>query len=179
MIYQSELSTILKREIEQLDLLKRVLTCNAGEPAYQNRIIEFKGIPAANLDTLSTKFIYWTQYSPKDLGLNTRDIKLPFDNYTWWCIKTMPGQFLPIHVDPYVKYSKEKTTRYCAMLQDYIPGHCFIIEDELFTNYKAGDVFLWNESSVEHGAFNMSGVPRVSLQIGIGSKYDEVDNLCV
>lgn len=175
MIYQPQLSDILREQIEKLNLLERVLTCEGGTPTFQNRVIEHKGIPPAHLDTPSSKFIYYTSYTAQELGLETSDLELPFDTYFWWCIKTMPGQFLPLHTDPAVMKSEEPTTRYWSMLQDYIPGHCFIINEELFTDYKAGDVFLWDDSTAEHGAFNMSGVPRVSFQIGIGGEYSKTD----
>ena len=50
-------------------------------------------------------------------------------------------------------------------LQDFIPGHVFIYGNSMVANYKRGDVFQYENSQDEHGAANLSFVPRIVLQV--------------
>lgn len=172
MEYQPEFSKIIKQRLVEFDLIQRVLDCEYPELTCQDKIQDFDGIPRPVLDTPSMRQVFWTSYWAGNLGMTPRDLDLPIETqYYWWLVKLEPGQFLPMHRDPAVLHSTEPVDRYWGMLQDYIPGHCFIINDTLITDYKAGDIWKWTDSSLPHGAFNMTGVPRISFQMGIGGEY--------
>jgi hypothetical protein len=81
----------------------------------------------------------------------------------WWFTKMMPGQFMPMHTDPHTHGNP--CNRYWMPLQDYIPGHVFIYNKEMILNYKAGDVFMFNEETDQHGAANIAHTPRIMLLI--------------
>jgi hypothetical protein len=49
--------------------------------------------------------------------------------------------------------------------QDYKPGHIFMYENQVITNYKAGDVWEYTDSGALHGAANIGHTPRIVLQI--------------
>jgi hypothetical protein len=85
-------------------------------------------------------------------------------NYHWWITKMMPGNFMPMHVDPHTLY-EPNSQRYWMPLQDYSPGHIFMYENLVITDYKAGDVYRYKTSSAIHGAANIGHVPRVVLQV--------------
>ena len=84
--------------------------------------------------------------------------------YHWWITKMLPGNFMPMHVDPHTLYEKN-SCRYWMPLQDWKPGHVFMYENEVITDYKAGDVWMYRESGALHGAANIGYTPRLVLQV--------------
>ena len=98
---------------------------------------------------------------------------IPFDlptppfiqgSYHWWITKMMPGNFMPIHRDPHTVY-ETNSNRYWMALQDWQPGHIFMYEDQVITNYRAGDVYVYNDPTALHGAANIGHTPRLILQV--------------
>lgn len=84
--------------------------------------------------------------------------------YHWWITKMLPGQFMPMHVDPHTLYEKN-SNRYWVPLQDWQDGHIFMYKSIVITNYKKGDVWFYKDSRALHGAANIGHTPRVILQI--------------
>ena len=101
----------------------------------------------------------WWVYEEKDLG----KLDLPLSNYHWWITKLYPGQFMPMHTDPHTH--EQSCNRYWIPLQDYQPGHIFIYKDKFITDYKAYDVFEYENEQDMHGAANIGHTPRVVLQV--------------
>ena len=91
------------------------------------------------------------------------------NNFHWWITKMMPGQFMPVHKDPHTLY-ENNSKRFWIPLTDWEPGHVFVYEDLVITNYKMGDVWQYNDSTALHGAANIGYAPRIVLQI---SSYDQ------
>jgi hypothetical protein len=81
----------------------------------------------------------------------------------WWFTKMYPGQFTPMHRDPHT--IGENCVRYWVPMQDYAPGHVFVYKDQMITNYKAGDVFQYDDASDTHGAANIGHAVRIILQV--------------
>lgn len=96
--------------------------------------------------------------------------KPPFikNNFHWWITKMLPGNFMPMHVDPHTMY-QSNSNRYWIPLHDWEPGHIFMYENQVITNYKLGDVWTYQDSQALHGAANIGFTPRVVLQI---SEYE-------
>ena len=90
------------------------------------------------------------------------------NNFHWWITKMLPGNFMPLHIDPHTMYQKN-SRRFWIPLQDYESGHIFMYEDKVITDYKAGDVWEYENSSALHGAANIGHTTRVVLQI---SEFD-------
>lgn len=88
--------------------------------------------------------------------------------FHWWITKMLPGQFMPIHIDPHTIY-ESNSERFWVPLQDWEVGHIFMYENQVITNYKAGDVWTYSDSTALHGAANIGYVPRIVLQV---STYD-------
>jgi hypothetical protein len=82
----------------------------------------------------------------------------------WWFVKLEPGQMQAMHIDPHLVEVKNPV-RYTMYLQDYIPGHIFIWDDKMSSNYKIGDVFEWSDPMIVHGCVNISFETRYTLQI--------------
>ncbi len=104
---------------------------------------------------------------------NTLPFKLPTPpfvtgNHHWWITKMLPGNFMPMHVDPHTLYEKN-SNRYWMPLQDWQPGHIFMYKDQVVTNYIAGDVYVYDDPTALHGAANIGHTPRLVLQV---STYD-------
>lgn len=87
----------------------------------------------------------------------------------WWIIKMMPGDFMPMHIDPHTHYEKN-SSRFWMPLIDWEMGHIFVYEDQVIANYKAGDLWEYTDAQALHGAANIGLVPRVILQISL---YEE------
>jgi hypothetical protein len=82
----------------------------------------------------------------------------------WWIVKLLPGQMQPVHFDPHcIEIPNPK--RYTMFLQDWQIGHIFIYNDKYLPNYKAGDLYLWEDALVEHGVVNIGFETRFTLQI--------------
>jgi len=129
-------------------------------PAYTQESNEYKKARDAGYDL---EGIHWYVFdSGEDLSFQ---IEFPFlknENH-WWITKLYPGQYMPMHSDPHVY--EQDGTRYWIPLQDYHPGHVFIYNDTLMTDYKKGDVFVFYDSYDIHGAANIGHIPRLSLLI--------------
>ena len=92
--------------------------------------------------------------------------QIPDDNRDgfWWFIKLLPGQMQPMHFDPHL-IDTINPARYTMFLQDYHPGHVFVYDNILMTDYKAGDLFMWKDPMMVHGVVNISYKTRYTLQI--------------
>jgi hypothetical protein len=82
---------------------------------------------------------------------------------SWWITKLLPGQYMPMHRDPFTQYRNCK--RYWMPLTDYQPGHIFIYKDTFVNDYKAGDLYRYDLSTEIHGAANIGHSVRIILQI--------------
>jgi len=104
----------------------------------------------------------WWVYEEHDLNIK---ISPPWctGKTEWWITKLMPGQFMPMHTDPFTHY--ETCKRYWVPLQDYQPGHLFVYGNLVLTKYSAGDVYEYINSQDIHGAANIGHMPRVVLQV--------------
>lgn len=150
--------------------ISEVLTDNNPLPLYSEgtksllKLDEVKKLQGEGFDTDK---IMWWQYTHTNVSF---DIKPPFIDslYHWWIIKLMPGNFLPMHVDPCGKL--KNSNRYWVALHDWAPGHIFMYEDTVITNYKAGDVWRFENPMALHGSANIGPTPRVVLQV---TTYDE------
>lgn len=87
---------------------------------------------------------------------------LTSNEYYWWMVKMLPSQFMNMHEDPDVE---KNVVRYWMPWSDYEPGHVFVVNNELITDYKAGDVFAYKEANAYHGACNLGYTTRLILQV--------------
>ena len=108
------------------------------------------------------KSVLWWMYEKQDLDIvvNPPWCKGKTD---WWMTKLMPGQFIPMHTDPFTHI--DECLRYWVPLQDYKDGHIFVYKDQMIAHYKAGDVYQYESSTDLHGAANIGHEPRVVLQV--------------
>ncbi len=106
--------------------------------------------------------VHWWVYEKQDVSF---DIIPPFvsRDYHWWITKLLPGQYMPMHTDPHTH--DQPCKRYWCPLQDYQPGHIFVINDEMVTKYKRGDIWEYNTEHDLHGAANIGHMPRIVLQV--------------
>lgn len=112
---------------------------------------------------------YFQQFNAKSKDMKDFSITLPKFPETryrmhWWFIKLLPGQMQTMHIDPHLVEVKNPI-RYSMFLQDYIPGHIFMFDDFMATNYKAGDIFEWSDPECIHAAVNVSYDIRYTLQV--------------
>lgn len=82
----------------------------------------------------------------------------------WWFVKLLPSEMQAIHIDPHLVDVKNPV-RYTMFLQDWEPGHIFVYEDKIVTNYKKGDLFEWSDPMIVHGVVNIGYNTRYTLQI--------------
>jgi len=55
--------------------------------------------------------------------------------------------------------------RYWMPLQDYTAGHVFIYKDKMIADYKAGDVYQFDNETDTHGAANIGHTSRIMLLV--------------
>jgi hypothetical protein len=82
----------------------------------------------------------------------------------WWFVKLLPGEMQAMHIDPHLLEVKNPI-RYTLFLQDFEPGHIFVYEDKLMSNYKIGDMYEWSDPMIVHGVTNIGYTTRYTLQI--------------
>jgi hypothetical protein len=99
----------------------------------------------------------------------TNIVPKQFNQHHWWIVKYNPGDMQPMHVDPHVRNASE-CMRYTMMLTDFAEGHILTHDDFMLTDYKAGDLFLWEDYYCYHGAVNIGYTPRISLQVSFYNK---------
>jgi len=112
---------------------------------------------------------YFQQFNEKSNDMKEFNIVLPKltnDNrqILWWIIKLLPGQMQPMHFDPHLIDIKNPK-RYTMFLEDFKPGHIFVWEDNIITNYKAGDLYQWVDPLCYHGCVNIGYDNRYTLQL--------------
>jgi len=81
----------------------------------------------------------------------------------WWLSKIPPACMIEMHEDGGKAKSINGKVRACTAITDYIPGHVYIENDILWTNYKKGDTFLLD--NVVHGAANLTLTNKITLQM--------------
>ena len=82
-----------------------------------------------------------------------------------------PGQFVPRHIDRYDRYKElhnldsiEPIVRYVIMLEDGLPGQIMEIDQQLYSYWRAGDIFGW-ANTTPHAFYNLSTQNRYAMQI--------------
>lgn len=107
--------------------------------------------------------IYFYMFDKHNTSFN---LQLPFikKKYHWWITKMLPGNFMPMHIDPHALY-EEDSERFWMPWQDYSDGHVFLYEDNFIKSYNMGDLYKYDEASALHGAANIGHTPRIVLQI--------------
>jgi len=76
-----------------------------------------------------------------------------------WISEIKSGKCFPYHWDVDTDtsmYVEEKMVRYQMMLEDYVLGHFFVLDDITLTGYKMGDVYQWDNYKDWHGGGNIS-----------------------
>lgn len=101
--------------------------------------------------------------------------ELPFDidcdGWTWFFVKIYPGHAQPIHQDyfdnpPLPTGAKSvEINRFWIPLQNYKRGHILLYEDTLIANYKAGDVFQYQDPTHWHAGANMGHTTRLTCNL--------------
>jgi len=82
----------------------------------------------------------------------------------WWFVKLNPGQMQAMHIDPHL-VEVSNPVRYTMYLQDFEPGHIFVYNDTMISNYKAGDLYEWSDPMIVHGCVNIGYNTRYTLQV--------------
>lgn len=107
--------------------------------------------------------VYWWVYESTDVSFDIIPPWIKHNNYHWWITKLTPGQLMPVHTDPHTH--ERPCNRYWIPLQDYQPGHIFLINDCMVACYNKGDVYEYTDSRAEHGAANIGHTTRLVLQV--------------
>jgi len=89
--------------------------------------------------------IYFWMFDKDNVNFDIPQPPFIDGKFHWWITKMMPGNFMPMHVDPHTTYQKN-SQRYWIPLQDWEPGHIFIYENSMMADYKAGDIWMYTDS---------------------------------
>ena len=88
--------------------------------------------------------------------------------YTFYKMSTL--EIMPVHRDHYRTYARinnvdpSQVCRAILMLEDWKPGHYFELDGVGYTNWKAGDWFMW-QGDTPHAAANIGVEDRYTLQV--------------
>jgi hypothetical protein len=82
----------------------------------------------------------------------------------WWFVKLLPGQMQAMHVDPHL-VEVTNPVRYTMFLKDFEPGHIFVYDNKMISDYTAGDVYEWSDPMIVHGVVNIGYNIRYTLQV--------------
>lgn len=109
------------------------------------------------------------QFNLKSKDMQNFDIVLPTLPDTrkycfWWFVKLLPGEQQAMHIDPHL-VDVSNPIRYTMFLQNWQPGHIFVYDKTILSNYKSGDVYEWSDPMCIHGVVNASQNIRYTLQI--------------
>ncbi len=125
-------------------------------PGYSNNKYFFHQINSDSKEAKDFKFVW-------------PNIAYEKNNRFWWFVILYPGEFQTIHFDPHLT-EITNFQRFTMFLQDWEPGHIFVYDDKILTNYRAGDMYEWNDAMCLHGPVNIGMNTRYTLQITL---YDE------
>ena len=115
-------------------------------------------------ETYGTDGVHFQLLEDNQLSFELTPPWITDEIYEWWIVKMYPGQYIPVHRDN-LRGGDIDTKRYWMPLVDYDPGHIFLYEDITVSNYKKGDLYLYDETQAWHGAINIGSTPRVILQV--------------
>jgi len=106
--------------------------------------------------------VNWWVYEQQDVSFQ---VTPPWcvNKVHWWFTKLLPGQYMPMHIDPHA--ADRPCKRYWMPLQDYQAGHIFVYGDQMITRYNEGDVYMFDDERDIHGSANIGHTPRVMLLV--------------
>lgn len=90
-----------------------------------------------------------------------------------------PGQMFPMHIDKlWHRFPQDpgKIIRVIIHLQDYEPGQLMVYGNYVHTNWKAGDIHVFDTLNVPHGTCNMSKIPR-TIFVLTAVRSEETDEI--
>jgi hypothetical protein len=108
--------------------------------------------------------------NPMPDWVNRFDKIFDLNNMTYNFYKMSQLEIMPDHVDHFQTYMRlfnveyNSVRRILVMLDDWKPGHYLEVDGVGFTNWVAGDYFIW-DSDVRHAAANIGTEDRYTLQI--------------
>jgi hypothetical protein len=76
------------------------------------------------------------------------------------------GNVFNWHKDRLARYNRDdpsKVLRVVVMLTDYVPGHFYQYNNEMYTDWKSGDIHTFDWQNDFHCTSNASLKPRVAL----------------
>jgi len=86
-----------------------------------------------------------------------------------------PGHFLMYHHDLYyavirdadieLAWKPEKLRRFVIFMEDWQPGHVWIVGNTHYSHWKAGECITWNWQDMPHGTANLSSKSRYSVHL--------------
>lgn len=134
----------------------------SGHPLLE----EYKELARPAYSTNSPMF-HQFNYKSKDMEnfkINLPNFPVIRKHSAWWFVKLNPGEMQAIHIDPHL-IEVDNPVRYSLFLEDWHPGHIFVYDNAILTNYKAGDVYEWSDPMCVHGCVNTSNKVRYTLQV--------------
>lgn len=150
------------------DGLIEFLLKNKGQPRPKtidkNNLSDYELELYEGYDMSNTEWhIFDNNDTPSELQPKIKEIVSDISNTHWWITKMLEGETMSVHRDP--STINNRCNRFWVPLQDYEMGHIFLIGADLIKDYKAGDVFIFDNADDLHGAANITDTPRFALQI--------------
>ena len=146
---------------------------NNLELPFDFKTVDYKRLPDPQFD-IEQKNLLGEMYNDKmdndKHNLNFLN-KFGWQNFAWALYKLPPGNWIPPHVDHFENYSKHyaikdksKIKRALVFLEDWQPGHLFVLEEKIVLNWKSGDYYIWTYNQ-QHWGGNFGAEIRYTLQL--------------
>jgi len=135
--------------------------------------LDYQRQPDIQFDTYNQHLLGEIYNDKMDAGQNDLSFlnKFNLKNFAWAFYKLPPGRWVPPHTDHFKNYSsfykvrdKSKIKRIHLFLEDWKPGHLFVLENELVLNWKAGEYHMWGHEA-EHWGGNFGVEDRYTIQL--------------
>ena len=161
--------------IAEQKIMEHLLSCQWEASSLTSAVEKLTGHPV--LDKIRKQAEPWYSndnaffhmlgpWSPEmeNFNFNLPNLPKTRKEINWWFVKLCPGEFQCMHVDAHTLDVKN-LVRYTIFLQDWEPGHIFVLDENYISNYKAGDMFEWSDPMSLHGPLNIGYNSRYTFQI--------------
>lgn len=166
-------SFITKELMEYLDSLETGVVKIWDPNRWENHPARdfYKKMENTNYSKRDDQYQQFFKFSDEMKNINLPEFPGKRKQEFWWLVKIKPGQFQPVHFDPHLT-GAVNPLRCTMFLQDWEPGHIYVYNDKMITDYKAGDIFMWDDEWQMHGVANIGYNTRYTIQIAM---YDSID----
>lgn len=126
-------------------------------------------------DSEGNEITDYQMFDSKSLGIDIRLPNLPEqrESVVWNIFKFNPGQLEYVYSDNFLSNSTD-SLKYIMFLNDWEIGHIFTCDQEMLTNFKAGDIYQLDNRSAKYSWANIGYSNLHFLEIKMTNNKTEI-----